>query len=364
MRFKFHPHLLLTAFIAAVVLLLAVSSATGVQASPFKPNALATKATATPKGASSTPDPRFIDSGAIADGDSVSGDIDDDHVYFIYTYEGTKGDALSLSMTVKGGLIPYIGVTTNDQKDILKDIVGKKGDKSAKLSVTLPDDGSYLILVGRGDGSKGSSTGSFTLSFSAQAGNGGGSSDVQPIDPTGDPDEVVGRLQTAGLVPDGGKQLISVKDSFGTTSDVGNDFLRIGRGSQAQDLVMSFIVGWATAGSPASACGMSYRYTATGDYSAVLISNDSHLVAYQTNGQNDPLFSFDEEQQFFDFDKGNIVTVVAIGEKVSIFVNGKFVTEQTGKAAKGVFAIQVYNPKKNKGTTDCRYADIWVWSFK
>lgn len=365
MPLKFRPQLLLTAFVAIFAIMLSLSSIADAQARPFTGDLFAKNTpTSTPKKASATPDPRFVDSGAINDGDSVSEDVDDDHVYFIYTYDGKQDDELTLEMTVKNGLIPYLGVSTSDQKDILDEKVGKKGDKAATLTATLPEDGTYLILIGRADGTKGSSSGTFTVNFSVQAGSGGGSSTptVEPIDPTGDASDVIDRLHTAGLVPEGGKQLISINDSFGTTSDVGSDFLRMGRGAQAQDMVLSYIVGWATAGTTSS-CGMAFRITNT-DYTSVSLSNDSHIIAYQTDGKNDPLFSYDQEATLFDFDKGNIVTVIAIGDKVTVFVNGKFVTEETGKAAKGVFAIQVFNPKGNKVTTDCRYANIWVWSFK
>src|SRR5579864_6696691 len=61
-----------------------------------------------------TPDPRIIDEGAINDGDSVTGTIDDDHLMQVYTYSGSKGDHIVVTMDSSDGLDPFIAVSTTD----------------------------------------------------------------------------------------------------------------------------------------------------------------------------------------------------------------------------------------------------------
>src|SRR5579859_2946495 len=51
-----------------------------------------------------TPDPRVIDEGAINDGDSVTGTVDDNNLLHVYTYSGTKADQIVVTMDSSDGL--------------------------------------------------------------------------------------------------------------------------------------------------------------------------------------------------------------------------------------------------------------------
>ncbi len=304
-----------------------------------------------------TPDPRVIDEGAINDGDSVTGTVDDDNLFHVYTYSGTKGDALTITMDAPDGLDPFIALSSSDGT-LLKSAGAPKGSTTATLNFTLPSDGDYLIGATRAKVDKGTSSGSYTLTLSVGAAS---SSAATQIDVSGAASDVVDNLRTAGLVPDGGRQLISVDYSYGTTSDIGSDYLRIGQGLQAQDLVIQFQVGWDSAGDT-SACGMAFRFAYNGDHTSALLSNDGQAILYQTVGKQ-KIIDYSNPTNSMSVDQANIVTVVAIKDSVTMFVNGTEETAETGKTAKGVFAIEVYNAKGNTITTNCTYNNIWVWTF-
>lgn len=304
-----------------------------------------------------TPDPRVIDEGAINDGDSVTGTVDDDNLLHVYTYSGTKGDALTITMDAPDGLDPFLALSTSDGT-LLKSASAPKNSTTATLNYTLPKDGDYLIGATRVDLDKGTSSGSYTLTLSVGAAS---STTATQIDVSGSASDVIDNLSSAGLVPDGGRQLIAVDYSYGTTSDVGSDWLRIGQGAQAQDLVIQFQVGWDSAGDT-SACGMAFRFAANGDHTSALLSNDGQAILYQTVGKQ-KVIDYSNPSNSMDPNQANTVTVVAIKDSVTMFVNGMQETAQTGKTAKGVFAIEVYNPKGNTTVTNCTYNNIWVWTF-
>lgn len=334
---------------------LEVASARASRSTSFSaPSLIATK--------TATPDPRIIDEGAINDGDSVTGTIDDDHLMQVYTYSGSKGDHIVVTMDSSDGLDPFIAVSNTDGK-LLKSGGAPNGSTTATIKVTLPADGDYLIGATRAGYDKGKSSGTYTLTFALDtSGSGGnGNTAATTIDVSGAASDVVANLNTAGIVPDGGRQLIALDYSYGTTSDVGSDYLRIGQGVQAQDLVIQFQVGWDQAGDT-SACGMAFRFAYNGDHTSALLSNDGQAILYQTVGKK-KVIDYSNPSSSISLDQANIVTVAAIKDTVTMFVNGTLETTQTGKTGKGVFAIEVYNPKGNTIVTNCTYNNIWVWAF-
>ncbi|MHB8628570.1 MAG: hypothetical protein ACYDEO_20470, partial [Aggregatilineales bacterium] len=304
-----------------------------------------------------TPDPLVIDEGAINDGDSVTGTVDDNNLLHVYTYSGTKGDALTVTMDAPDGLDPFVALSSKDGT-VLKSAGAPKGSTKATINYTLRADGDYLIGATRAKLDKGTSSGSYTLTLAVGAAS---SAAATQIDVSGAAADVVDALRTAGLAPDGGRQLIALDYSFGTTSDVGSDWLRIGQGLQAQNLVIQFQVGWDSAGDT-SACGMAFRFASNGDHTSALLSNDGQAILYQTAGKQ-KIIDYSNPTNSMTLNQANIVTVVAIKDSVTMFVNGTLETTQTGKTAKGVFAIEVYNAKGNTIVTNCTYNNIWIWTF-
>jgi len=356
-----HPRFRIVSLGAALLFTLAgieVGSARALQASrPTGFSAPSLKPTTT-----ATPDPRVIDEGAINDGDSVTGTVDDNNLMHVYTYSGSKGDHIVVTMDSSDGLDPFIVVSDTNGK-ILKSGGAPKGSTTATVKATLPADGDYLVGATRAGYDTGTSSGSYTLTFALDtSGSGGkGNSAATTIDVSGAASDVVANLNTAGIVPDGGRQLIALDYSYGTTSDVGSEWLRIGQGLQAQDLVIQFQVGWDQAGDT-SACGMAFRFAYNGDHTSALLSNDGQAILYQTVGKK-RVIDYSNPSSSISLDPANIVTVAAIKDTVTMLANGTLETTQTGKTGRGVFAIEVFNPKGNTVVTNCTYNNIWVWTF-
>ncbi len=319
---------------------------------PTRARATATKRASKP---AATPNP-IVEGGEITDGQSVEGQIDDAQIAYVYTYQGTADEQLTITMEGQDGLEPTIVVfPPENDKPALKTASAKASQTSVTMEVTLPADGQYFIVATRVGGTSGDTTGAFTLTLSV------GPASAQEIDISGDPSDVVASLQAAGVVPKGGKLVATLpSNSFTRASTPGFKYLTIIRTS-VKNFVLNFQVGWTTAGD-ASGCGMGFRHSGTQQTSFVLLTNDGKVALAQWEGKTD-VINYLQDSNLFSTTEFNTVTVAAIEDTVTVFVNGKFQTTQKGKAVKGVFDLMMYNPEGNTTVTNCRLPTGWVWSF-
>jgi hypothetical protein len=296
-----------------------------------------------------------INAGPISDGDPVSGEIDDAHVFYLYTYEGAAGEQIALTMEAEGDLTPSVAVIPSGGNRALKVATAQEGESTVTLSVTLPDDGRYIVVATRAGDTKGTTSGSFTLTLTANA------SPTQ-IDPAGDPPIVIGRLRDARLVPQGGRLLFQLPlNSFTRVSTPGLRFLPVGGNAAAQNFVLNFRVVWTTAGEQ-SACGMGFWQKSNQEVSFVLLTNDGKVALLQRQGQQFLINYFQESALFTPKDM-IVVTVIAIGDEVTLYVNGQLQTVQKGKGLRGKFELETFNAEGNTTVTNCRYPSGWVWTF-
>jgi hypothetical protein len=111
-------------------------------------------------------------------GDTVEGTIDDDLFAAFYCFEGDEGDEITVTVTTTDGdLVSSVFVTDPTVEDIFADDTARNDSADAELSLTLPDDGQYLIIVTREDIDEGDTEGDYemTLSSDSDSGNGNGS---------------------------------------------------------------------------------------------------------------------------------------------------------------------------------------------
>lgn len=309
-----------------------------------------------PTRAAPTPTPNVvINGGPINDGEPVTGDIDDTHVFYLYSYEGAAGEQIELTMEAEGDLTPSVAVIPPSGNKALKVATAKEGESKVNMSVTLPDDGRYIVVATRAGDSQGTTSGSFTLTLAANAA-------PSQIDPAGDPPVVIGRLRDANLVPDGGKLLFQLPlNSFTRVSTPGLRFLPVGGNAAAQNFVLNFRVAWTSAGDQ-SACGMGFWQKSNQEVSFVLLTNDNRVALLQRQGQQF-LINYLQESTLFSPKDINVVTVIAIGDQITLYVNGQLQTLQKGKGLRGKFELETFNAEGNTTVTNCRYPSGWVWTF-
>lgn len=353
---------LLAAF--ALVILALFGAGQGARADQRNPDALI-----------ATPTPTIIDSGELVLDEEVTGTFKPkEPSIFAYVYNGTKGEKLIFTLQSGKGLKSFLSVLTPDKATFKFDggktskSVAADSGKTATLKVTLPGKGRFLIGVT----ATGNTSGDFSLTVAADVATASDNPDIEDdsfpaeIDPKGTPKQVVNRLLDAGVVPSGGKQLLTIPESFGTSSDPNFGYLRLGRGTQIQNMVLQFEMGWSRAGKT-SGCGMVFR-AANNDlknfWYAMLTNDKKALLIHAEDGTNQVEYSKDSEK--FIPDRYNYVTLVILDDKVAFYINGALeaVKISKGTIEKGVFAIQIYNDENApKTTTDCRYQNIWAWSY-
>ncbi len=301
-----------------------------------------------------TPSP-IVNAGDIGDGSTVTGEITDTQIFWVYTFDGAVADQLSITMQGEGGLVPSVAVIpSQNQQSALKVVNAKAGTSQVQLQVTLPTNDTYFIVATRAGGDSGTSTGKFTLTMAV-------ATLPAEVQTTGQPAQVLANLVSDNLAPKGGKLLFRIPSIVIRDSSAPGKSQPVGVGFQAKDFVLQYQVSWTTAGET-SACGISFRKSGNRDLSFVVLTNDQKVAVVQRQG-NRALINFFQDSQNFTPKKPNTVTVIAVGDKVTVYVNGLFQASETGKGVRGSFEANVFNVEGNTTVTNCTFQQGWVWSL-
>jgi hypothetical protein len=301
-----------------------------------------------------TPDP-FVDGGEVIDGSTATGSIDDQHIYYVYTFEGTANLQLTVTVEGQGGLRPKIVVVSATARQILQSEDAPAGSAKVTLEVSLPEDGNYLIFATRFGEDQGKTHGSFTLTVAIHT-------VVDQVNVRGTAAQVMANLVAAGLAPKGGKLAFTLPaGSYFRASTSGLKYQAVNADNSVMNLVLYFQVIWTAAGDR-SGCGMMFRRASEQDYSLVLVTNDRKVALIQAQG-NTALINYVKQSILFKPKEMVTITLIVIDKKVTLYVNGKFQTAATGKAVSGDYGLELYNASGNTQVTNCSYPTGWVWSF-
>lgn len=117
-------------------------------------------------------DPVSVDDAAPLDpGEAVQGALDDAQFQQAYRFEGRAGDSVTLTMAADAGdLDPYLVLMTAEGERLGENDDIEQGiNTDAALSVTLPGDGTYLVVATRFLEAEGFSSGLYTLTLTVRA---------------------------------------------------------------------------------------------------------------------------------------------------------------------------------------------------
>ncbi len=105
---------------------------------------------------------------AVEYGDEVEGEINDDTFEVFYTFEGSEGDVVQLSMISEDGVDCYLEVYDEDGELVARnDDSDEVGGLNSFIEVELPADGTYTIRATRFGQEGGSSAGTYVLTLDA-----------------------------------------------------------------------------------------------------------------------------------------------------------------------------------------------------
>jgi hypothetical protein len=180
------------------------------------------------------------------------------------------------------------------------------------------------------------------------------------------PSDIVGELQQQGVAPAGGSAVLNVPSSYGDTSTAGWSYFPLGQGKTYGNFVLSFDARLVMTGA-GSGCGMDF-WVDSGS-TTVLVTEDgsTFLGQFDADGNPDP----NNQVQSSDAIKqgegaSNRATVVAVSGKVTLYVNGQFVSSATFKPQTGSVSLSMYVNKDDSGATQetyCQLNNIWLWEF-
>jgi hypothetical protein len=182
----------------------------------------------------------------------------------------------------------------------------------------------------------------------------------------GTPSQIVGELQQCGLAPAGGSVILNIGNSFGETTADGFNYYPLGRGRQFRNFVLAFD-SRLDAGADDAMCGMHFRASSISVSRASVAANGSVFLAQvNEDGIHDSSVLMPSSAVRSGIGSTNKVIVVAVEDRLTMFVNGEQVASGTFTIHGGTVALEVYVPEDDFGNTQrtyCQLNAIWLWEF-
>jgi hypothetical protein len=109
------------------------------------------------------PDSQPIPNQPSEDVEEATGEITDDVPYEYWEFDAFAGETVTVTMTTTSGdLVPYIGILTGDEEEVLAEN-GSSNGVSAQVSYTFDQDGTYVIVATREGVEEGFTAGTYEL---------------------------------------------------------------------------------------------------------------------------------------------------------------------------------------------------------
>ncbi len=183
------------------------------------------------------------------------------------------------------------------------------------------------------------------------------------IDTNGTPAQIVKRIQEAGLAPEG-RPIYTLPSGFASTADPNYSRLMLGSGLRLRDFVLGVTLTLRQIGA-GSGCGLLFRANGAFDAASLLLIYDSNDVALAQFDATSTGLQYLEPLRTLDATKPLPLLLIVQGPRILLYIDGKLQSDQTatGAIARGYLTLLVYNLPGNRTLTDCRYRNLWAWTF-
>ncbi|MCE7948370.1 MAG: hypothetical protein DYG88_13175 [Chloroflexi bacterium CFX4] len=186
--------------------------------------------------------------------------------------------------------------------------------------------------------------------------------------------DLIRQLRAENLIPGGGSQELTLPRTVINVRNQGFWYFPIGRGTALRDYVLHFEMRAQELPSDTNGCGMAFRIVNDNDFSYVMLTKDRRIILIQ-NDRGDTIVEFDEviddlegiDATDYELDRTqlHLVTIVAVGDELTLFLNGIEITrETTARSVRGRFATMLFNEEGNRSNTECRYSNVFAWSLQ
>lgn len=175
-----------------------------------------------------------------------------------------------------------------------------------------------------------------------------------------DPAAIVEELAARRIVPAGGSQVMFVPDSFTSTSRAGMQTLPLGQGRTVSDFVMGATV-TLESNSPQNGCGLIFRQESADRYSLFFLDGlGGYGVAEWALDRFQPAY-YAMERPASPQPGQDRVALVALGERVWVYLNGELATVRPSEAVAGGVGIAALS---FDGTfVNCLFDNTWLWTW-
>lgn len=148
-----------------------------------------------------TPSDLTTSDGSLKYGDTVSGTIDDSAGVINYTFEGSTGDVITITMKVDtGSLDPVLQLLAPDGSVAAENDDATSDTRNSTIEAfTLPESGTYTIVASRFQGELGGTVGDFTLNLESDSA-GGSDATIVPETLTTPEVSIAGELPNDGSI--------------------------------------------------------------------------------------------------------------------------------------------------------------------
>ncbi|MCS6870809.1 MAG: hypothetical protein RML95_08455 [Anaerolineae bacterium] len=185
--------------------------------------------------------------------------------------------------------------------------------------------------------------------------------------------DLIRELRAKELIPSGGSQQMSVPRTVINVRNQGFWYFPLGRGTQLSDFVLHFELRAQELPSETNGCGMVFRAIDDDNFSYVMLTKDRRIVLVQLDrGEEivafdqsiDDLEGLDATNYELDETQLHIITLIAYGNELTLFLNGVEITyETTARSVRGRFATMLFNEEGNPSNTECRYSNVFAWNL-
>jgi hypothetical protein len=186
------------------------------------------------------------------------------------------------------------------------------------------------------------------------------------------PEDIVGELAVAGVVPAGGAVTMTVPSSYGDTSAADWSYYQLASDREFRNFVLSFDARLVS-GETGAGCGMSFREAETTESDALVFADGYALLGEwvqpdpNTNADLSAASVYEEASMVIPgIGVTNKVIVVALEERLVMYVNGQRFADTVVGPATGGMALEMYVPSDDSGATVqtyCQLNNIWAWEF-
>jgi hypothetical protein len=168
---------------------------------------------------------------------------------------------------------------------------------------------------------------------------------------------VARQLQHFGMIPLGGSMVLDLAETTAFFSNDGISVVPLARGSQFENFVYSAVVASQSISDGLAGCGITARQ-----------NKNEYVLAYADNSGGYGLAIRDTNafttSYFGQYDMPQVqywLLMIANGNRISLYVDGKYITQIEHSAPTGGVGNAVLNYVRLD--TNCRFRNVWLWQF-